>query len=173
LIAPRKARGWSLVELVVVILVLGMLAAFIGPLLVSTFSAYDMTSGTVSAYAKMRYAMERMEREIRDIRRSPADTTKFDINAATLSATNFDFVKWDATAVKIDLNGTNVRVTYGATPGTLADQASLLEMKYYRHDGTTETAAANNIEFVQIRMTLTDKANSYTSRVRVSLRTPQ
>ena len=169
----QSARGWSLVELVVVILVLGMLAAFIGPVLVSALTAYDMTSGTVSAYAKMRYAMERMEREMRDIRRSPADTTKYDINAGTLSATNFDFVKWDGTAVKIDLNGTNVRITYGATAGTLADKASLLEIKYYRHDGTTETAAVNNIEFVQIRMTLTDKANSYTSRVRVSLRTPQ
>jgi prepilin-type N-terminal cleavage/methylation domain-containing protein len=169
----QSARGWSLVELVVVILVLGMLAAFIGPLLVSALTAYDMTSGTVSAYAKMRYAMERMEREMRDIRRSPADTTKYDINAGTLSATNFDFVKWDGTAVKIDLNGTNVRITYGATAGILADKASLLEIKYYRHDGTTETAAVNNIEFVQIRMTLTDKANSYTSRVRVSLRTPQ
>jgi prepilin-type N-terminal cleavage/methylation domain-containing protein len=169
----QSARGWSLVELVVVILVLGMLAAFIGPLLVSALTAYDMTSGTVSTYAKMRYAMERMEREMRDIRRSPADTTKYDINAGTLSATNFDFVKWDGTAVKIDLNGTNVRITYGATAGTLADKASLLEIKYYRHDGTTETAAVNNIEFVQIRMTLTDKANSYTSRVRVSLRTPQ
>lgn len=169
----QSARGWSLVELVVVILVLGMLAAFIGPLLVSALTAYDMTSGTVSTYAKMRYAMERMEREMRDIRRSPADTTKYDINAGTLSATNFDFVKWDGTAVKIDLNGTNVRITYGATAGTLADKASLLEIKYYRHDGTTETAAVNNIEFVQIRMILTDKANSYTSRVRVSLRTPQ
>jgi prepilin-type N-terminal cleavage/methylation domain-containing protein len=169
----QSARGWSLVELVVVILVLGMLAAFIGPVLVSALTAYDMTSGTVSAYAKMRYAMERMEREMRDIRRSPADTTKYDINAGTLSATNFDFVKWDGTAVKIDLNGTNVRITYGATAGTLADKASLLEIKYYRHDGTTETALVNNIEFVQIRMTLTDKANSYTSRVRVSLRTPQ
>jgi prepilin-type N-terminal cleavage/methylation domain-containing protein len=169
----QSARGWSLVELVVVILVLGMLAAFIGPLLVSALTAYDMTSGTVSTYAKMRYAMERMEREMRDIRRSPADTTKFDINAGTLSATNFDFVKWDGTVVKIDLNGTNVQISYGATVGTLADKASLLEMKYYRHDGTTETALVNNIEFVQIRMTLTDKANSYTSRVRVSLRTPQ
>jgi prepilin-type N-terminal cleavage/methylation domain-containing protein len=169
----QSARGWSLVELVVVILVLGMLAAFIGPVLVSALTAYDMTSGTVSAYAKMRYAMERMEREMRDIRRSPADTTKYDINAGTLSATNFDFVKWDGTAVKIDLNATNVRITYGATAGTLADKASLLEIKYYRHDGTTETALVNNIEFVQIRMTLTDKANSYTSRVRVSLRTPQ
>jgi prepilin-type N-terminal cleavage/methylation domain-containing protein len=169
----QSARGWSLVELVVVILVLGMLAAFIGPLLVSALTAYDMTSGTVSTYAKMRYAMERMEREMRDIRRSPADTTKYDINAGTLSATNFDFVKWDGTAVKIDLNGTDVRITYGATAGTLADKASLLEIKYYRHDGTTETAAVNNIEFVQIRMILTDKANSYTSRVRVSLRTPQ
>ena len=48
MIAPRRARGWSLVELVVVILGLGMLAAFIGPLLVGTFTAYDMTSGTVS-----------------------------------------------------------------------------------------------------------------------------
>src|SRR5258708_3523446 len=169
----QSARGWSLVELVVVILILSTLAVFVGPLLVSALTAYSMTSGTVSAYAKMRYAMERMEREIRDIRRSPADTTKYDINAGTLSATNFDFVKWDGTAVQIDLNGTKVRVTYGAAAGTLADNASLLELKYYRHDGTTETAVVNNIEFVQVRMTLTDKANSYASRVRVSLRTPQ
>jgi type II secretory pathway pseudopilin PulG len=168
-----RARGWSLIELILILTIVGMLAIFIGPLLLGSVSAYDMTTGTVSTYAKMRYAMERMAREIRDIRRNTTDTTKFDINAATLSATNFDFVKWDGTAVKIDLNATNVRLTYGATTGTLADRASLLEMKYYRHDGTTETAAVNNIEFVQIRMTLTDKANSYTSRVRVALRTPQ
>ena len=60
----RSARGWSLVELVMVIIIVGTLAAFIGPLLLKAVSAYDMTEGTVGAYAKMRYAMERIAREV-------------------------------------------------------------------------------------------------------------
>jgi len=167
------ARGWSLVELTLVIVILGTLGIFIGPLLLSAVTAYDKTQTSVATLAKQRYAIERMVREIRDIRRTPADTATFDISS--LAGTNFTFFKADGTEVALALSGSTVTLGYtGVATSTLTDQVGGFSLVYYLQDGTTTTGVtAANVAFVEVNLTLVEGAGSFASRTRVNLRNPQ
>lgn len=162
-------RGWTLIEVILVIVIIGIIAVFVGPLLISAVKAYDRTQTTVNTYAKMRYAMERMAREIAAVRRNPADTTAFDISAMT--ASSMQFFKEDGTEVSIAAAGGNITLTYvGTGAGTLTDSLVSLALAYYRHDGATAAANARELEFVEIGMTLSDGTTSYANRQRIALR---
>jgi hypothetical protein len=166
-------RGWSLMELVLVIVILGTLGVFVGPLLLNAVTAYDKTYASVTTLAKQRYAMERVVREIRDIRRTPADTASFDISA--FSATGLTFFKTDGTEVAIALSGSSVTLGYtGTATATLTDQVGALSLAYYLQDGaTTAGVTAANMAFVEVSLTLVEGGASFTNRGRVDLRNPQ
>lgn len=166
------ARGWTLVELIMVMVIVGLLAIFIGPMLINAVKAYDRTQITINTYAKMRYAMERMTREIAAVRRNPADTTA--LHVSTMTATNLQFFKEDGTEVGITTAGSTVTLTYvGTGTGTLSDAVTALAFNYYRHDGATAAANATELEFVEIALTVTDGTTSYANRQRVALRAVQ
>jgi type II secretory pathway pseudopilin PulG len=152
--------------------IFGILAAFIGPVLLNAIRAYDRTQLTVNTYGKMRYAMERMAREIAAVRRSAADTTDFDVTAMT--AGTFTFFNEDGEQVTITLAGTNLNLTYAGTgTGLLADGVGTLTFAYYRSDGATPAANATQLAFVEVSMTISDGTTNYPNRVRVALRNVQ
>lgn len=177
----RRAEGWSLAELILVIVILGILGAFVGPILLNAMRAYDMTQASTSTSAKLRYATERIAREIRDMRRLPADPALFEISAMT--ASTLTFVKADGKQVTIARDGaTTVGVRYvDATMNALAaltDQVSGFGLAYYEQDatpvdGSTLTLMAASLAFVEFSLTLSDGASNYVSRLRLDLRNPQ
>jgi len=155
-----------------VMVIIGILAAFIGPMLLNALNAYDRTQLTVNTYGKMRYAMERMAREIAAVRRNAADTTDFDVT--TMTAGTFAFFKEDGTQVTITLAGTDLNLTYAGTgTGLLADGVGALAFAYYRADGATLAVNAAQLAFVQVSMTISDGTTNYPNRVRVALRNVQ
>lgn len=173
-------RGFSLIELVLVVVILGTIAAFVGPMLSTALEAYDTTEASTATYGKMRYALERMAREIREVRRSTADTANFDISAMT--ATTLTFVKNDAQQVTIAYpagSGT-VTVNYVAVAsGVLTDRVNeapaapcVTGFRYFQQ-GNVLGATAATVSAVEIGLTLREGTNDYCNRVRVDLRTPQ
>lgn len=155
-----------------VLVIVGILAAFVGPVLLNAIKAYDRTQATIGTYSKMRYAMERMAREVAAVRRDPANTTAFHVSA--MSAGSFSFFKEDGTEVTLALAGTDLNLTYvGTGTGRLADGVGALAFAYYQHDGATAAANATELQFVEISMTIGDGSSNYANRLRVALRSVQ
>lgn len=60
-------RGFTLIELVIVAIIIAIVAAVITPLAVSSLRAYNDTLNDVVTLDKLRYAAERLAREIREV----------------------------------------------------------------------------------------------------------
>lgn len=163
--------GFTLIEFIATLVILGILAAAAAPMLSSGVRAYDATHASLSTLNKLRYAAERMVREIREVRRDPADPSVYDIGLMT--AASFQFTKSDGVEVSID-RPAQVRLAYSTPPvapaPTLSDQVDMIEFKYFKADGITETASKSEVAFVQISLSLKHGTAVYAQRVRVGLR---
>ena len=67
----NRQRGFTLLEMIISLVVLGLLGAAAGYGLVGGTLAFTGTADAVQTLGKLRYANERMAREIREIRRNP------------------------------------------------------------------------------------------------------
>jgi prepilin-type N-terminal cleavage/methylation domain-containing protein len=166
----RRTEGLSLVELVMVIVILGVLAAFIGPVLFNALRAYDSGQRAMLTQAKMRYAMERMSRELREMRRQAADASFLDISA--MSATSIAFFKTDGTQVVLSAAGNQVNLSYGGVTGMLTDQLGSLQLAYFQQNGVTVAGSNASIVFIQVSMTLSEGTNLFSGRVRIDVKNP-
>jgi MSHA biogenesis protein MshO len=185
------ARGFSLLEVVLVIVILGIVAAFVAPVLTTSLTSYDETSRNVEVLTRMRYAMERIARELRNMRKDPAAAGQYDI--ATMTQSKLEFCRADGNRVSIEkpVGISEVRLDYqsgfsstcSAAGGTgvhaLTDAVTNFTFSYCRNDGTTcatstgVTVNRSNVSFVDISLTITGTGTqAYTSAMRVNLRTP-
>lgn len=172
----RRVEGFSLAELIMVIVILGILGAFVGPILLNAMRAYDRVQTSVTTDAKMRYAVERIAREMRDIRRQATDATFLDIPSMT--ASSMAFFKTDGTRVVLNGVGGVVNLSYTTSTliaGVLTDQvqAGSFSLAYFQQNASTVAATAASISFVQMSMSLVEGTNAFPVRLRVDLRNPQ
>jgi prepilin-type N-terminal cleavage/methylation domain-containing protein len=170
----RRLEGFSLVELVMVIVILGILAAFVGPVLFNAMRSYQGIQTGVETQAKMRYAIERISRELREIRRQTTDATFLDMTPMT--ASSIDFFKTDGTRVIINVAGNQVSLTYvtaSTLEGMLTDQVGSFALAYFQQDAITVAATRASISFVEISMTLSEGTNLFPARVRVDVKNRQ
>src|SRR5260221_11375193 len=115
-----RARGFTLIEIVMVVIIMAILAAFIAPILAEAVSAYDTISRNIEVLTKMRYAMERLAREIRMVRRDPVNSGNYDI--VTMAANSLEFCQADGTGVIISYASPNVSVPF-TNPRTFTPEA--------------------------------------------------
>jgi prepilin-type N-terminal cleavage/methylation domain-containing protein len=167
----RRLEGFSLVELVMVIVILGILAAFVGPVLFNAMRSYQGVQAGGETQAKMRYAIERMSRELREIRRQVTDATFLDVTSMT--ASGMAFVKTDGTQVIINVVGNQVNLAYSTLSGMLTDQVGSFSLAYFQQDAITPATTAASISFVEVSMTLSEGTNLFPARVRVDLKNRQ
>jgi prepilin-type N-terminal cleavage/methylation domain-containing protein len=155
----RAANGFTLIEAVVAIVLIGVLAMAVIPVIDSGVRTYATTTNSLNALSKLRYATERMAREIREVRRNPSSPTDFEM---TLGANTLTFTKiTDGNQVTISSSTPNVNLTYQtpAVSGVLTDLLSAntdLSFQYYLADKTTQTASLSQLAYVRISLTLTD-----------------
>jgi prepilin-type N-terminal cleavage/methylation domain-containing protein len=167
----RRVEGFSLVELVLVIMILGILAAFVGPVLFNAMRSYQGVQSGVATQAKLRYAVERMSRELREIRRQTTDAAFLDITG--MSATSMAFFKTDGTQVVLSQAGNQVNLAYSTISGMLTDQVSAFGLTYLQQDAVTAAASARSIAFIEVSLTLAEGTNTFPARVRVEAKNAQ
>lgn len=166
----RMSSGFTAIEMVMAIVLIGILAAASLPVIFSGVRTYQDTTVSLVTLSKLRYATERMAREIREIRRNTVTPSNYDIS--TWTAGTLAFVKRDGTTVTITAAAPNVTLGYSApaVTSTLTDQVSSLTFNYYQIDGTTAATSIANMAFVQISLTLIQDGAPFTQRTRVALR---
>lgn len=136
-------RGFTLVELVMVIAMLAIEAAMLGPPLTAAVKEYVLVSTRRQALAEARAAMDRMVKEIRLIPSSAAVVS-------VASPTNFQFEYPLGTPITYALNGTTLERNGVA----LASNVGQLQFRYY-DSNSAETVVPANVRRVMIALTTT------------------
>lgn len=169
-VALRRQRGFTLLELVVSITVLGTLAAVGSQILASGMEAFAASQESMTTLSKAHYASERLARELRGVTYSSGSYA-----IALPSTTQVTFTRSDgASTDTVDLRFTapNLTLTYGTVAGTfvLSDQVAAATFTGYRSDGVTQTTNAALIAYVDLQITWSDGGTQYPRRLRVALR---
>lgn len=175
-IRPLRSYGFTLLEFTLVLIVLGVIAALNVPVMVKSLEAYDGTQASVKTLSQLRYASERLAREIR------ATDFRAGVYLSNLSTnpamTALVFTKIDGVSVTISVAGTQVLLDYdsaGITPQVLTDQLrnqpNSLTLTYRDAAGMI-TNAATDVRYVDIALVLTNPYNgqNYSQQVRIGLR---
>ncbi|RTL24650.1 MAG: prepilin-type N-terminal cleavage/methylation domain-containing protein [Rhodocyclaceae bacterium] len=187
-----RARGFTLIELVIVIIVVSIMAAVLTPMTLSSLLAYNTTQADLVVLDKLRYATERLAREIREVNYNSSNGFAFAApvgatctagtlgmcpNTMIFTRTFLDASGTASTAtVTISNTGSAVKLAY-STPTvaaqTLTDElngTTGLSFTYLTSDGVTTTTDPKLVRSVQISLTLRHNGSNYTQRTRVELK---
>jgi prepilin-type N-terminal cleavage/methylation domain-containing protein len=173
----KAQRGFTLIELIITISVIGILAAFATPAFIETVRAYAGVTNNAKTVDALRSASERIARELREATpgsfTASASSVQFGRNDWYLSGST---VALTARTVYIAFDATNRQVNlYYSTPATgavpLVTNASGLAFAYYDSSNAV-TATASAIHYVEFTLTLTEPTSGQTvsQRTRVALR---
>ncbi|MFA6383833.1 MAG: type II secretion system protein [Candidatus Omnitrophota bacterium] len=121
--ARTSRRGVTLIELVVVIAVVGILAAMSSGYINQVVGTWQTVSFRMDTVAQMRSALDRMSREIRQVKNATS------VYAADSSV--FRFVGVDDATITYNISGTNVL----RSNAVLATGAARLNFAYYDAEG--------------------------------------
>ncbi len=135
-------KGFTMVELVLVIGLLGIQAFMLGPPIIKAVQEYDLVWSRRQTLAEARAAIDRMVKEIRLI---PSSAGIIDIS----SATQFQFQYPLGTNITYALNGTTLQ----RNGSDLAYNVNLLHFAYYDASGVA-TATKSLVRTIQIQLTL-------------------
>ncbi len=136
-----ERKGFTLIEAIMVIVVLGIMGAITVPLLVQAVRSYMLESNILDADAQGQLAMERMAREIRLV--NPANITTFNVSTFAFTL-NGESVSYSRNAQNQLLRNTDL----------LAAGVTSLAFAYYGSDWTTITADREHIWRIKISLTI-------------------
>ena len=177
-------QGYTLIEMIIVLVILGIMAAALAPVALNSLLAYDATLGNLILLDKQRYAIERLAREIREVKYDSTTGYAFSTSvSATSNSIAFTRVFYDTsstatadTVVTVGNTGSAVTLTYSLPAGVgarvLTDELGAtgnLIFSYFKQDGTAATSLTD-VRFVEISLTLSRNGNSYPQRTRVELK---
>lgn len=146
----RGAAGFTVIEIVVTLVVIGLVTAAAAPFLVSTFQAYVTGKDISETDWQARVATERMTRELRSIR-SPADLTITSTSDIRFVDTDGNTIRYCAGAVG-GCPGATGELTRNAQP--LAFGIGALTFSFLTNTGAP-TASAASVYYVTVAFNAT------------------
>ncbi|GEM_PF-1113309 len=168
-------RGFTMVEMVITIAVVGVVFAIGGMVLGRAFQAYDVSRKTTDVDWQGRVATERVVRELRQIR----SATAADLSIASL--VRIWFVDEDGNNVCFYLNGASQLMRSDATSAAncsvaavniqpLADNVTSLNIDYYDNTGAV-TAVVTSAYYITVRLAVNESsaAGNITDTYRVTV----
>jgi prepilin-type N-terminal cleavage/methylation domain-containing protein len=131
----RAPRAFTLVEVTVTVIILGLIGATVAPIIFGAGEAYTTASTVRRTAEKSAYAMERVIRLLRD---APPGPTRGTVNITTAGSSQVRY----ADGRGIELTGTTLyeRFTDGTT-SPLCEGVSGFTIAYLRDDGQTSSTA--------------------------------
>lgn len=144
-------RGFTLVELVIVITIVGIAAAVAGSMLLGTIDAWTFKFNRNDIIWDGRLAIDRMTREIRAVR----DNT----SVTTASSTQFRFTDAGNKDITYSLSSTDLNRTEDGVTNLIAENVSSLAFTYYDASEspipTPTVSPTTDIRRIRINLTLT------------------
>lgn len=190
-LSPHAQRGFTLVELVIAMVLIGALGAVGSSMLSDSFITTQRVNDSNGTKAQTRYVLERLAREIREVKYLNGGSYCLEqINGVdTMAPQRLVFDKrsnsqsldrqncaTDSNRVTINYSAPLLTLAY-ATPAlsaTLSDRVAPagFSMRYLQSDGATVSNSAATLYFVEIALTLTDAtgAQGFSQHLRVALR---
>lgn len=172
----HRARGMTLIEMVLAIVIVSIVLAASAPLIANTFQSYISTRNALDTTSKARLAVERIAREIRDVNFATGAYAFTSVNPGTTNTTSF--IKTDGvTTVTVSTALPQVLLGYSnflaGLQQLLTDDVAALSFRYLREDLTNPGVTVANVRFVEITLTLNvpnTAGGVHTERTRVALR---
>jgi len=166
----RRARGWTLIEMTMVIIVFLVLAGYAANMLSGVFRSYFNARDITNSDAQARVAFERMTRELRLIRSASAA----DLDVA--SGAQVRFIDADSNGVCFYRDAATNRLmrssdgptsACGTTnPQPLSDFVSGLNFFYYTNTLAT-TATPTAVSYITVKVNVLDNNVSDTLRATI------
>ena len=170
----------TLLEMAVVLAVTAVLAGFVGPPLIEAVQAYDKINRSLNAKARLRYALERIVAEIRQMDMQTTLLERHNTSASIAAPQVLSFTKHDGVLVAFTGSGipttnSKITMTYGSGitgSQTLLDGVTAFAVSRYQSTLSGTTAATNqtNIAAIAVSITITEDGIAYQGTVRADLR---
>ena len=146
--------GFTLIELIVVIIVTGIIATVGSRILITGFDAYTTGKDLVELEWQGGLALERLSRDLRLVR----SATSADLNISQPDRIRFRDI--NANQVRYSLSGT----TLMRNNQPLADDISSLDFSYLMNDGKTTAATSTSVYYIVVTLQTARNNLGYTLR---------
>jgi len=155
----KSTRGFTLIELIIVVVLIGILSGVVSPLLYQLLKSYRVGKQINNMAVQTNIAANNVLRELKNAS-----------SVSTIGNTTITFLNYQGQTIVIDLNGTNFQrnVDSGGTQ-TLCNNISSLSFGFYDQSFAT-TAVAANVRYVIMSLTATDSNTSYSMIAGTTLR---
>jgi prepilin-type N-terminal cleavage/methylation domain-containing protein len=148
----KKNKGFTLIELIITIAIVGIISVIIGSMLLGIINAWTFKFSRNDLLWDARIAINRMTREIRTVKNSTS--------VITASASQFRFIDTGNKNITYSLSSTNLNRTEDGAANLLAENVSSLTFTYYNSSdivipSPTVNPSATDIRRVRINLTFT------------------
>lgn len=169
----RRHNGFTLLEMVVAIAAMALLAMLVTPYLSLSVRAYNNNSVELKILGELRYASERIARELRDMRRNPLSPADYDI-VTPLSGNSIIFVRNDGETVTVEDAAPQLNLRYNSVaanaPFPLSTSLQSLTFNYLRSDEILPPVGSADLAYIEFEIQLLANGQTYSQRSRVALR---
>ena len=150
-----KVEGFTLIELVMVIAILSVIGVFGSQMFLETAQIFLEARNRRDVVQEVRYAIERMSREIREDIDSTSDVTAF-------TSSTFTYTDPSSTSISFTKSGSDLL----RNSDVLAGNVSALTFTYLKADGTT-ASATSDIWRIKVSLTIAKGNETITLQTQV------